>query len=49
MEVKVNFDDKDRDATLGLLNRIVVAIEVLARIPDTKEIVISLRDKEKKP
>lgn len=48
MEIKVNFDDKDRDEFFKYLNRIVVAVETLARIPESKEIVISLRDKEKK-
>lgn len=48
MEVKVNIDDKDRDAVLGLANRLVMAIEQIARVPDQFEIVISLREKEPK-
>ncbi|HEY4482201.1 MAG TPA: hypothetical protein VI489_05060 [Candidatus Brocadiaceae bacterium] len=49
MEVKINVDDKDRDAVLGLANRLVTAIEQIARFPDKFEVVISLKEKEKKP
>ena len=43
--MKIDFDDKDRDAALGLLNRLVVAIEKVSKDLDKKEIVISLRSK----